>query len=161
MQDSTPKKLLLTVLGLVVIVIALFLIYTTYFNKKAPTEVVVVEDPKLNIKYYPNEEIPGDIPKDIPFEEGAVLVRNEMLTSNTSSQIQYARSYFSKKSVKDNYDIFLKYFTDNKYNILDDTLQKDFASINANKEGVESEVQVSVSKNSITGDITVHVISYK
>lgn len=161
MEDSPTKKILISVLGLVVLIVAGSFLYKVYWNKLKSDTPIVNEEPKLEVKYYPKEEVPGDIPKDMPFEEGAVLLRNEMLTSNTSSQIQYARGYYSKKTVEENYEIYLKYFTDNDYRITNKFTQKDFATINARKTGVEGDMQVSISRNTLTEDITVQVIYYK
>lgn len=159
MEDSPQKKLLISVLGLALLIGAGFLLYKMYGTGKQPQEIT--EEPKLEVKYYPKEEVPGDIPKDMPFEEGALLLRNEMLTSNQTSQIQYARGYYSKKTIEENYEIFLKYFTDSGYRVGNKSFEKYFATITARKDGVVGSIQVSISKNVITEDITVQIVSYK
>lgn len=160
MEESSTKKTLLVIVGLAVLVIAGLLFYKMYFDGAKSGTPTTIEEPKLNIEYYPQEEIPGDIPKDMPFEEGAPLLRNEMLSVNADERVQYARGYYSKKSIKENYNIYLDYFKENKYSIVNNVLEENFASIGALK-GTGGGLQVSISKNVLTNDITVQVVSYR
>lgn len=159
MQESSQKNILLIVIGLALFIVVGLLLYKMYWGSVEVKEPIS-DQPKLNTQYYPQEEIPGDIPKDMPFEEGAPLLRNEMLSVSQNERVQYARGYYSKKSIEENYNIYLEYFKENKYSIVNSVLEENFASIGVLKSGVGGGLQVSISKNVLTNDVTVQIVSY-
>ena len=162
MLSENQKKYIKVVAVLLVIVAVVLLLKNKekVVNKPGDkTNQLPQESTKpINIEKKPAEEIPGELPKDLPFEADATLIRNEVLSSETTNEIQFARGYYSKKTVKQNYDIFKKYLTDSGWKILFDINQENSAMLGGTKTGVNGNLQITISKNSITGDITVQTV---
>lgn len=161
MLSSNQKKLIAVIIVLVLVVVAFLFLRNKNFVKdfansdnKLPQESQI----PVEIERKSVEEIPAELPADLPFEEGQALIRNEVLTSPTTNEVQFARGFYSKKTVDENYDIYKKYLSDNGWKILFDTKEESYAMLGGTKSGVNGNLQITISKNSITGDVTVQTV---
>jgi hypothetical protein len=161
MLSSNQKKIIAVIIVLILAVVGFLFLRKNNFIKgpgsednKLPQESQVPEE----IERKSVEEIPVELPADLPFEEGQTLIRNEVLTSPTTNEIQFARGYYSQKTVNENYEIFKKYLNDNGWKILFDTKEENYAMLGSTKSGVNGNLQITVSKNSVTGDVTVQTV---
>ncbi len=161
MLSPNQKKLIVVIIVLVFAVVAFLFLRKNNFIKgpgsednKLPQESQI----PLGIERKSAEEIPGELPADLPFEEGQTLTRNEVLTSQTTNEIQFARGYYSQKTVKENYEIFKKYLNDNGWKIYSNINESAYAMLSGRKDGVAGSLQIIISKNSITGDVTVQTV---
>ena len=97
------------------------------------------------------------MPKDLPLEEGAPAQRNEILKTKDGSETQNVYSYFSKKTEKENFDIYLAYLKNAGWEILGSSLAAEGAVMGAKKIGQPGTLQVSIAKNNITQDVSVEI----
>lgn len=104
------------------------------------------------------EEMPGDLPKDLPIEKDAPLMKNELVYFANTGEIHAVRSYYTEKTQEEVYVEFKEYFDTNKWEILS-TINEGYTKfILARKEGVSGVIQFSVYKNQIDGRILVETI---
>jgi len=151
------KKFIIIVILFIIGATALLLIYN-YSNQNAPLATPLPpEQPKVEREYLPATTLPSELPTNLPFEEGAPLARNEIVKVDGGVETQYVRTYYSKKSVKQNFDIYKKYLTDNGWTIILEQSDKNYATLLAQKDGSKGVFNVGISQNSLTNDITVEV----
>lgn len=112
---------------------------------------------KVNIELMNQGKLPPALPTDLPLEEGAPPQRNEILKTKDGSETQNVYRYFSKKTVKENYDIYLAYLKNAGWEILGSSIEENSAVMGAKKAGLSGTMQVSISKNNITNDVSVEV----
>lgn len=144
----------------VIFLVILFLVVSAfssyfYFGDMWEVEKDVTEE-GVKTEYIVGD-LPPNLPSNLPLEEGAVLMRNEIVTVPPGNEVQSVRTYLSKESVADNTTIFRKYLKDNGWLIVIDQNNQDFGLLMAEKPDKKGTFKFSVSKNSITKDITVEV----
>ena len=119
-------------------------------------EPTVNQAPEVETEYVAQDKLPEKLPADLPTEEGAPIQRNEVVKIS-ANETQYARNYLSKKTVAENYAIYEKYFNDTGWRITSTSTAETYASLSAQKADTKEVLLVNISKNSITGDVSVEV----
>ena len=140
-----------------VLIVAVFLFGKFRFDWFEKTTVEEGEKLKVGVEYIPQGTLPKEIPTDIPLEEGAPMQRNEIVKSADGAEEQYVYRFYSQKTVAENFDIYKKYLKDGGWVIKNSSKDANSAFLLANKEGKAGNMQITISKNSITGDITVEI----
>jgi hypothetical protein len=110
----------------------------------------------FTVKELPVSELPSALPKNLPFESDAPILRNEIIDVSQGREIQHLRTYISKKTVAENVKSYRDFFTKEGWKIAAESIDKDLATIIATKEG--NVIKLTVSKNSITFDVNVEVV---
>lgn len=150
-MNENKKVILLSILFLIGLSAACYLYF---FNKNV--EKVDNESKERKIEYVVGK-LPAGLPENLPLEKDVVLARNENITSPQGTEIQGVRTYYSKKTVSENFEIYKKYLKDNGWYIAVEQNTKDFALLLAEKEGNKGNFKISISKNSITKDVSVEI----
>lgn len=97
-------------------------------------------------------QAPTGFPKELPIESGAVIVQNYEAQAPTG-QHQATRVFESKKTVAQNYKLYLDYLTKNGWQIKAKTESPALSSIFAVK--ADGFLTINISKNAITNSVTV------
>ncbi|MEK7642520.1 MAG: hypothetical protein AAB392_01860 [Patescibacteria group bacterium] len=147
----------LLVLFLIVLIALGYWGYRSGWFKGTQEEEEVVVPPKVTIEYVEPGKLAPLLPTDLPLEEGAPMQRNEIVRTVDSREEQQVYRYYSKKTVEENFEIYSEYLEESGWAIKNSTQEATSAFILAEKEGKSGAMQVSVSKNSITDDITVEI----
>src|SRR3989344_1887054 len=150
------KKLILLILCLVGVAV-IFLFYRSSPKQVSPTPSQKVEQIPPETEYLPSTTLPPELPTNLPMEKDVPLVRNEIVKVDGGKEIQNVRMYYSQKTVTQNFDIYKKYLTDNNWKILLEQSDSNLATLLAEKAGNLGTFFISISKNSITGDVTVEL----
>ena len=150
------KKLILLILCAVGVAI-IFLFYRSSPKQVSPTPPKEVEQIPSETEYLPSTTLPPELPTNLPMEKDVPLVRNEIIKVDGGKEIQNVRMYYSKKTVKQNLDIYKKYLTDNSWKIIFQQSDSNMATLLAEKAGNLGTFSISISKNSITEDVTVEL----
>jgi len=150
------KKLILLILCAVGVAI-IFLFYRSSPKQVSPTPPKEVEQIPSETEYLGSTTLPPELPTNLPMEKDVPLVRNEIIKVDGGKEIQNVRMYYSKKTVKQNFDIYKKYLTDNDWKIIFQQSDSNMATLLAEKAGNLGTFSISISKNSITEDVTVEL----
>lgn len=141
------------------IVLIIFVLFIVVFSMKvgvkdADKEVEEIKigdlQEKIDIR-----ELPGDLPKDLPVEADAFIIRNEIVHYNKSNEVHSTRVYVSEKSTEENFLLFEKYLNNNGWKILAKLDQPDLKYLVAQNNKMEGVLQFNISLNSITGQVIV------
>ncbi len=160
---DNQSKLPLVIMGLLAIAVGGFLFFKKQAGPKISGEVFDAAI-KTNTQELDPTRIPPAFPSDLPLEQGVLLENqvseNQVPNTNTfkvEQETQSTRKYISQKTLEENYKIFGDYFFQNNWKVvykLDETNVKAYM---AKKEGVDGLLKISISKNSLTGDVTVEI----
>ncbi|MEK7618125.1 MAG: hypothetical protein AAB410_03180 [Patescibacteria group bacterium] len=112
---------------------------------------------KVDITYLEPGKLAPELPKDLPLEEGAPPQRSEILKAKDGSEVQNVYRYFSKKTVEENFQIYEKYFKATGWTIKASSTIENLATLAGEKAGQKGIFLVSISKNSITNDVSVEL----
>lgn len=112
----------------------------------------------FSVQEVPLDQIPSALPQNLPEEADALVIRNEIIDVSQGREVQYLRTYYSAKSVSENAKTFRDFLNQEGWRIVIDQVQADFATIIAKKDGEAGDFKLTVSKNSITDDITVETV---
>ena len=143
-----------------VVIVLLFILFASVYRVMyLKYRGVVIQEPvePTKVTYLPGNELAPELPNNLPLEEGVPLIRNEIVEVKGSTEVQHIRMYYSKKTVKENYNIYKKYLLDNGWKVSLENSQDNFANLIGDKEGNKGTLSVNISKNSITNDITVEI----
>jgi hypothetical protein len=147
------KKFLIALIVLIA-ALSLFLIFGDKLpvRKKAGTEPV----PDKQVEYLPHDQLPPNLPANLPLEADAPLQRTEIVRIKDKEN-QFVRRYYSQKTVAENYAIYEKYLTDNNWKIESKINQENLAAFSATHPNQPGSLLITISKNSITQDVTVEI----
>lgn len=152
-MSDNKKVILLGALFLIGLSVVCYL-YFFDFSKKVEMTNTGPKEPTIE---YVVGKLPAGLPENLPLEDGVVLARNENITTPDSKEVQGVRIYYSKKTVSQNFEIYKKYLKENGWLVMVEQNSKDFALLLAEKEGDKGNFKISISKNSITGDVSVEI----
>ena len=77
------------------------------------------------------------LPEDFPIDKNAVIANNYAATSPAQTDVQqYTRTYSSKKTLADLYNMYVNYLTKNKWDIRNKTITQQVGSVSATKDQV-------------------------
>lgn len=147
------------ILTIIFILIASVVWVMHLYGKKAPAPVAEEENSLLadiKVQQVPTSELPPELPKNLPLEPNAPIMRNEILDVSQGREVQHLRTYVSSKTVAENVKIYRDYFAKDGWKVAAESIQKDNATIIATKAG--NTFKFTVSKNSITSDVTVELV---
>lgn len=123
-ETKSSKKIWIYFLLILILTAAAIFVY------KSSKSVSIEEQPVLGQPNFldPNQ-IPEGFPVSFPIEAGAEILQS--YNSETENQTQATRKFVSKKTLKENFDFYKKYITDNDWTIVsesDDVLVKYLSS---------------------------------
>lgn len=148
------RKILLSVLGVAVVVGAYYLIseYGGIKPARQSTNQSKEKDFSVAKKEVAANQAPSGFPSDVPIEAGATIIQNYE-ADVSDGRHQATRVFQSSKTVAQNYQLYLDFLTKNGWTVSNKSETETIASLYAVKAG--SELTVSITKNSVTGVVTV------
>lgn len=115
LPSALPKKILISLVVLVLIVAGIFL------SKNKPVE-------RNDLKITPTREIVAQLPKGLPFEQEALVtgMREFLDTSTTTPDGKYRNSLIhnSISTVEENYNLYKTYCSENGFSTLEKATDK-------------------------------------
>lgn len=154
-EQNNPNKNVITVVVLILILlIGGFFVYKNKITKKmgqetqeiktiVTPEVTRVSEDKLQ------KEMPVGFPKDIPLNGKIKNVESYSATYPNSTAKQATISFESKNTPKQNYDFYLKFAKDNKWELISSSDQETMKSIYLRKDNKDLNIIIN-DKISIT-----------
>ena len=123
----------------------------TEFNSATQTPNIVKEE-------VDTKNLPEALPSDLPLEAEAEVKENSVVSSPDKPGVtQYTRKYTSQKSLDENYEIYKDYLQKNGWNILTSIEEDGLRSLIAANADNSKQMFVTISENSLTGEVTVDV----
>lgn len=151
------NKIKIIITLLVIILIGVF-VWRTYFRtqEEPVAGTTIAED--FVVESVPQNELPSKLPQNIPQEEDAPIIRNEIIKVSQGVETQYLRTYYSAKSVEENVKIFRDFLAKDGWKIVGEKVEENFAVFMAKKESETGDFKLTISENNITGDVTVEYV---
>jgi len=158
------KKIFKTPVFILIIIFLIFdiiLISSSYKKllniRQAPKtqNLQQAETDKSPLTQIETSKYPDYIPKNIPWEQNAVVLNNYEFPDKTGTQ--YSRKYLSQKTLEENVSIYQKYLADSKWQITTDTNQADFRMFAATKPDLLGRLVITIAKSHVLGGVTVEV----
>ena len=72
--------------------------------------------PYVNVVQVPTTQLPKGLPSDLPIEKSATVISNVQFAT-PDGKTQYTRSYYSSRTLDDNYTVFKNYLDKNGWTI--------------------------------------------
>ncbi len=115
-----------------------------------------VDPPLLKVTQVPPDKLPGNFfPTNIPREDTIADVNQNYVVFTAKNQYQATRGYRTTKSLDSLMAVYRSYFMREGWHIVSAISQTKLQSIAAQKP--QTQIQVSMSENSITGEKTVDI----
>lgn len=148
------KKILLSVIGIAVVVGAYYFLSEYGGIKPAGqnTSREEAEDFSVVKKEVDASQTPSGFPAEIPIEAGAAIVQNYE-AEISDGRHQATRVFQSSKTVAENYELYLDFMNKDGWEVQSQSQAETVASLYGVKAG--SELTVSITKNTVTGAVTV------
>ena|SRR3989344_5798696 len=144
------KNLFFPLAGIIVLLLALVVFW------QKPKSGQPEADNRSNVEIVKKDlvpnETPAGFPVETPIEEGAVIVQNYEADA-PDGRHQATRVFISTKTVSQNYQIYSQFLSQNGWEISSQSQEKNHATLFAAKDG--TNLSISISKNTITGVVTV------
>jgi hypothetical protein len=142
------KKIIYSFIILIVILAGVGLMY----GKVKRGQNVLEEKNIVERQVLPNEQLPGEFPKDFPLESGAQIMQNQNVT--VAGKTQGRRQFVSAKSLDENYQIYKNYMKQTGWEIISDVNEATLKSL-IGRQGNQI-LTVSIGKNSTSGQVIVN-----
>lgn len=146
-------------IGMFILIIIVYFYFTKIDN------VNLVDTPPVKQKTFGDlvqvispSEIPGNLPKDLPFEKDVPLLKNELVYFVNTGEIHSVRSYYSQRSMDKIFPDFKKYFESNKWEAISSVDEENIKFLLGRKKEVNGILQINISKNQIDGRVLVEAI---
>ena len=149
------KKVIILTIIFIVLASVVWVMHLYGKGLKAPSVSKEIGS-DFTVKELPASELPEALPKNLPFEPNAPILRNEIIDVSQGREVQHLRTYISKKTVAENVKAYRDFFTQNGWKTAAESIDKDLATIIALKDG--NTIKLTASKNSITSDVNVEVV---
>ncbi len=108
--------------------------------------------------------VPPAFPTDLPLEQGILLENkvseNQVPNTGTfeiNAETQSVRKFLSDKSVEENFALYEEYFAQQGWEVVNRLDEPDIKVLMAKKSGLEKLLKVTISKNALTGDVSVEI----
>jgi len=150
-QHKTAWK----IIGVLALVLIILLVWQSTKNKKATEEMPLVNE-NIEVQNVPTSELPSAIPNNIPLEENALIIENDIITAPDKPGItQYTRKFVSNKSPEENYAIYKDFLNANNWEVVSVTDEDTLKSLIAVSPDKTEQLFITVSENTISGEVTV------
>ena len=150
-QHKTAWK----IIGVLALVLIILLVWQSTGKKKATEEVPLVNE-NIEVQNVPTSELPSAIPNNIPLEENALIIENDIITAPDKPGItQYTRKFVSNKSPEENYAIYKDFLNANNWEVVSVTDEDTLKSLIAVSPNKTEQLFITVSENTISGEVTV------
>jgi len=150
------KKTLLTVIVVVLVAAAVYFLFIKGDGGLIGQKISQNARPKPSFEVTKTDvspsEKPSGFPASVSIEKGATITQNYE-ADTTDGRHQSTRVFESSKTVAQNYKIYMDSLSQNGWTIKNKLQTDNLASIFASKQGFD--LSVTISKNSITGKVTV------
>jgi len=160
-EPSLKHKTAWKIIGVLALVLTLIMALVWQSTKKnQPIEQENNQSRSINenIKAtkVPTGELPQAIPANIPLEENALIIENDIITAPDKPGItQYTRKFVSGRSPEENYEIYRNFAVANKWEIVSSVEQETLMSLIAVNPDKTEQLFITVSENTISGEVTV------
>ncbi len=156
------KKIVFVVLVLAVIA-GMLLIYKNILRKSVlgqifDTQVKTAEE-SLDFSF-----VPPAFPSDLPLEQGIVLENkiseNQVPDTGSfevNSETQSVRKFLSAKSPEENFALYEAYLSERGWEIVYRLDEPDVKVLMAKKSGEEGLIKITISRNTLTGDVGIEI----
>lgn len=122
--------------------------------------------PKLNPEDFSLKTLSvGQIPAQLlalpkfPWEEGAVVLNSFEVLNKPTGRLQSTRSWVTKKTLKQNYDLYKKYLKDNGWTLAADEIKGDYFSLISNKGQDRLDITMQNNSTSKQNELSVMLLS--
>ncbi|TSA45498.1 hypothetical protein D4R52_02335 [bacterium] len=153
-ETKIMKKSTIVIIILVAAVLVLAFVFSngTLFNKKAGE--TGKKGPEVKRTDLAKDAVPAGFPAEIPIEQGAKIVTNFQAT-NTEGKLQGTRVFESQKTVAQNYKIYTDFAANYAWKVMGKSESENLSSLLLAKD--TAQLTINISKNTITGVVTVEL----
>ena len=167
LEQGPKHKTAWKIIGVLALVLIILLVWQSTENNQSNNEAIEPENNQnqsidesinedLKVAKVPTGELPAGIPANIPLEENALIVQNDVITAPAESgQTQYTRKFVSNKSLDENYEIYKEFIAANNWEVVSVTDEATLKSLIAVNPDKTEQLFITVSENTISGEVTV------
>lgn len=160
-MNNSTKWFLGLFVGVVILVFSVWYIYVIFLPSRKTPDLGINVNPKPTPAFtktdLPENSLPDDMPRNLPFEEGAVVLQNYSVTT-TDSRKQSTRSYLSKKSLAQNYKIYSDYLKANQWKVVASLDQPKLKILSATQAGIDLKIDITEDSETAKVQVTVSLI---
>jgi hypothetical protein len=142
------KKMLVGLIMILALAVGITLIAGLFIGKKDSTKNEADStQSKIKTVQVEKSQLPTKFPTDMPLENDTEVTQNYNATSENGG-FQANRTFVTKKSLKDNYNIYTQYLKTHGWNITASVDQDSYKMVTGSKGN--QQLQISISENSIS-----------
>ena len=139
-----------------VLILVIALIFWRYMEKTDTSEQIPEINENIKVTKVPTGELPQAIPANIPLEENALIIENDIITAPEKPGItQYTKKFISNRSPDENYEIYKEFIVANNWEVVSVTDEDTLKSLIAVSPNKTEQLFITVSENTISGEVTV------
>ena len=141
---------------LLVLILVIALIFWRYMEKTDTSEQIPEINENIKVTKVPTGELPQAIPANIPLEENALIIENDIITAPEKPGItQYTKKFISNRSPDENYESYKEFIVANNWEVVSVTDEDTLKSLIAVSPNKTEQLFITVSENTINKQVTV------
>lgn len=158
-QNQTQEQFKYKKSWIIIVLLVLVLILALLWQYKENEQLSVnepVKNENIEVQNVSANELPAAIPENIPMEEDAVILENDIITASEKPGVtQYTRKFVSNKSLEENYAIYKDFIDFNNWEVVSSVEEETLMLLIAVNPDKTEQLFVTVSKNTINKEVTV------
>jgi hypothetical protein len=162
-ETKPTRQIFFVLLGIAIVVLAVVGIYYWVQKNKSGGRTALspassqpsVVSGSSTIRHLPVNEPLGSFLGNIPVERENPLLNTSQIIGN-KEKVTYR--FVSKKSPEENFEIYKKYLTDNKYTITNTVNQSDLKSLSAKNRFVSIDITMSINKQTMRSIVEITIV---
>lgn len=159
-HTKPPHPKLLIVLAVVIVILASGIYWAQKKKGQGPISPPSTSQktttPTYTTKLLSSTDITKLLPINLPLEKDAqVLQSSQVIDKEGTEQINY--QFVTQKTLAENFNLYKNYLVNNGWKIQNTLNNQDLKSISATKETEKKTINITVSKNTLTGENIVDI----